>query len=286
MATSKLVNELLHTFSENKESNENSNDGSTDELRLISASPPRINRLVRQYSSELELSDNNFSSDENQDSALPLDSDMNDIENKEALNDIQFGAKIPETIKQQINSIATTKNGFVKIDASIISITCDLLVVGYARENFDIEYILPDVIIKLFQNYYPKSMLICANTNVMSVQSGGENPFIFVVSKRDWTLCKFTQLIYCSTEIVSLKQVPPQTLQNVIEYLSHHKGIQPDPLPCPVRSIHMTQIVSDKWDAMWIDAMDKKNIFELILAANYLDIKCLIHLGCAKISTL
>merc|ERR1712241_1192034 len=56
--------------------------------------------------------------------------------------------------------------------------------------------------------------------------------------------------------------------------------------PCPVRSIHMAQIVSDKWDATWIDAFDKKTIFEIILAANYMDIKSLLHLGCAKIATL
>ena len=57
-------------------------------------------------------------------------------------------------------------------------------------------------------------------------------------------------------------------------------------MPCPVRSIHMNQIVSDKWDATWIDAFDKKTIFEVILAANYMDIKSLLHLGCAKIATL
>lgn len=48
----------------------------------------------------------------------------------------------------------------------------------------------------------------------------------------------------------------------------------------------MSQIVSDKWDATWIDAFDKKTIFEIILAANYMDIKSLLHLGCAKIATL
>jgi len=39
-------------------------------------------------------------------------------------------------------------------------------------------------------------------------------------------------------------------------------------------------------DATWIDAFDKKTIFEVILAANYMDIKSLLHLGCAKIATL
>ena len=55
----------------------------------------------------------------------------------------------------------------------------------------------------------------------------------------------------------------------------HHKGVEPDPLPCPVRSIHMRQICSDPWDADWIDPFDKKTIFELITASNDLQIKCL-----------
>eukprot|EP00486_Rosalina_sp_Unknown_P016058 CAMPEP_0201593494 /NCGR_PEP_ID=MMETSP0190_2-20130828/191078_1 /ASSEMBLY_ACC=CAM_ASM_000263 /TAXON_ID=37353 /ORGANISM="Rosalina sp." /LENGTH=194 /DNA_ID=CAMNT_0048052701 /DNA_START=742 /DNA_END=1326 /DNA_ORIENTATION=+ len=86
------------------------------------------------------------------------------------------------------------------------------------------------------------------------------------------------------------KQIPAgincETLEHALLYLGHHKGVEPDPLPVPVRSIHMSQICSDKWDADWIDAFDKKTIFEVILAGNYLDIKCLVHLGCAKIATL
>merc|ERR1712039_508037 len=66
----------------------------------------------------------------------------------------------------------------------------------------------------------------------------------------------------------------------------HHKGKEPDPLPCPVRSIHMSQICSDQWDASWIDSFEKKTIFEIILAANHMDIKSLVHLGSAKIATL
>eukprot|EP01083_Nonionella_stella_P012655 35835_1 len=75
-------------------------------------------------------------------------------------------------------------------------------------------------------------------------------------------------------------------LAEVLRYLNHHKGIEPSPLPCPLRSIHMDRIVSDKWDATYIDSYDKKTVFEIILAANYLDIKCLLHLGSAKIATL
>merc|ERR1711981_1397906 len=101
------------------------------------------------------------------------------------------------------------------------------------------------------------------DVEILTLKSGGQNP-----------------------KSIEIRQVPPETLEHVVAYLQHHKGKEPDPLPCPVRSIHMAQIVSDKWDATWIDAFDKKTIFEIILAANYMDIKSLLHLGCAKIATL
>lgn len=215
MAAEELLNELLNTFNENKESNPIISD------ELDSLTSPPISRLVRRYSSELDpLSDDALSIDE--DSALPLDIDNeSDDELKVEMN---FGAKIPELIRQKITEIAKTKTGFIKIDPSIITTTCKFLVTGYARENFDIEYILPDVIVNLFHDYYPKHMLLCSNKNVMAIKSGGENPCLFVVSKQDWTLSHFTQLVYASTEIVSLKQVPPETLEHVITYLNHHKG--------------------------------------------------------------
>merc|ERR1719204_1674117 len=77
---------------------------------------------------------------------------------------------------------------------------------------------------------------------------------------------------------------PP--LQHVFRYLAHHKGVEPDPLPCPVRSIHMAQICTDRFDADFIDSFSKKQVFEIILQANALKIQSLLHLGCAKIATL
>merc|ERR1711933_699231 len=80
-------------------------------------------------------------------------------------------------------------------------------------------------------------------------------------------------------------EAQPNILEHVLKYLAHHKGNKPDPLPSPVRSIHMAQMVSDPWDAKWIDAFEKKTIFEIIMAGNDLGIKSLVNLGCAKIAT-
>ena len=44
----------------------------------------------------------------------------------------------------------------------------------------------------------------------------------------------------------------------------------------------------DSWDADFIDKIgkDRQNLYDLILAANYMDIKGLLHLGCAKVASL
>merc|ERR1719309_77245 len=123
----------------------------------------------------------------------------------------------------------------------------------------------------------------------LTLKSGGAVPESFEISKKSAELSKFVTTILegdSEATVIEIRQVPAETLKHVVDYLQHHKGKSPDPLPCPVRSIHMAQIVSDKWDATWIDAFDKKVIFEIILAANYMDIKSLLHLGCAKIATL
>merc|ERR1711971_1044173 len=127
------------------------------------------------------------------------------------------------------------------------------------------------------------------DVEILTLKSGGQNPKSFEINKTDAELSKFVTTILegdADATSIEIRQVSAQTLNHVIEYLQHHKGKEPGALPCPVRSIHMAQIVSDKWDATWIDAFDKKTIFEIILAANYMDIKSLLHLGCAKIATL
>jgi len=61
--------------------------------------------------------------------------------------------------------------------------------------------------------------------------------------------------------------------------------VEPDPLPMPVRSTQMKDVTPFPWDGEWIDKFTPADVFEIILAANYLDVKSLLHLGCAKIAT-
>lgn len=70
--------------------------------------------------------------------------------------------------------------------------------------------------------------------------------------------------------------------------MKYHKGEEPPIIPQPLRSKEMKLVCSDENDAAYIDkiAEKKQELYDLILAANYMDIKSLLHLGCAKVASL
>jgi len=70
--------------------------------------------------------------------------------------------------------------------------------------------------------------------------------------------------------------------------MNHHKGTEPPIIPKPLRSKEMKQVCSDPWDATYIDKIGetRQDLYDLILAANYMDVKSLLHLGCAKVASL
>merc|ERR1712035_104568 len=85
---------------------------------------------------------------------------------------------------------------------------------------------------------------------------------------------------------IQVKQVDGATLELIVRYLEHHKGSTPAEIAKPIRSVKMEKIVEDEWDAKFINGLPKKTVFQIILGANYMDVKSLLHLGCAKIATL
>ncbi len=57
----------------------------------------------------------------------------------------------------------------------------------------------------------------------------------------------------------------------------------------PLKSNKMGDVCKDPWDAKFIDDVDNRSrqqLYDIILAANYLDIRSLLHLGCAKVASL
>jgi len=82
--------------------------------------------------------------------------------------------------------------------------------------------------------------------------------------------------------------VKGDVLKLVVEYMQYHRGVEPPIIEKPLRSKVMKDVCKDAWDADFIDkiAENRPQLYDLILAANYMDIKALLHLGCAKVASL
>ena len=94
------------------------------------------------------------------------------------------------------------------------------------------------------------------------------------------------QYLDANAKKIPIKKVRGDILELIVNYLKHHNGKKPEEIAKPIRSVKMERIVADKWDADYINKMNKKTIFQVILGANYMDLPSLLHLGCAKIATL
>jgi len=91
-----------------------------------------------------------------------------------------------------------------------------------------------------------------------------------------------------TSQEVPIPGVSGNILELVYHYMTHHKGTEPPLVEKPLRSKLMKDVVSDKWDAEYIDRIgeNRQQLYDLILAANYMDVKSLLHLGCAKVASL
>jgi len=111
----------------------------------------------------------------------------------------------------------------------------------------------------------------------------------FTIDRKSALMCNLVRsIIEGDSEVkkIEIKKVSPPILKLIVEYLKHHKGKAPAEIAKPIRSVKMEKIVEDEWDAKFINKQPKRTIFQIILGANYMDIKSLLHLGCAKIATM
>lgn len=85
-------------------------------------------------------------------------------------------------------------------------------------------------------------------------------------------------------EAIPLPNVKSAILSKVIEYCKHHKDNPPEEIAKPLKSANLAEVVSE-WDNEFVN-VEQDVLFELILAANYLDIKSLLDLTCAKVASM
>ena len=90
---------------------------------------------------------------------------------------------------------------------------------------------------------------------------------------------------YNQKEDIPLPDIKYDILKKVVEYLAHYKDKEPVQIPKPLPSQDLKE-VTDEWDVNFINGMELDSVFDLINAANYMDISSLLDLACAKIASL
>ena len=154
---------------------------------------------------------------------------------------------------------------------------------GFIRSAVARDLMLRDVV-RIIVDFYHSRFNCEFFVEVVCADAAAE---YLVVPRRNLAL---SQLLSTRAEAgchhIELDKVDASNMRRVLRFLNHHRGRVPAPVAKPVRSVHMARNVEDPWDAEFIDECSKQVVFQLILAANYLDCPSLLHLGCAKIATL
>ena len=83
---------------------------------------------------------------------------------------------------------------------------------------------------------------------------------------------------------VPLPNVTEPILRKCLEFMDKYSDEAPKAIEKPLRSQNMKEVVPE-WDANYIN-VKQEMLFEIILAANYLDVKTLLDLACAKVASL
>jgi S-phase kinase-associated protein 1 len=84
---------------------------------------------------------------------------------------------------------------------------------------------------------------------------------------------------------IELANVSNDILLKVVEFITyHHENGPMKEIEKPLKSQNLEEVVSN-WDTNFV-SLEYEKLFELILAANYLDIKSLLDLTCAKVATI
>merc|ERR1719436_1829777 len=86
-------------------------------------------------------------------------------------------------------------------------------------------------------------------------------------------------------EEIPLPNVKTAILSKVLDYCKHHKDHPPEEISKPLKSINLLECGVSEWDVEYVNT-EKELLLELILAANFLDIKSLLDLACAKVAAL
>jgi len=134
------------------------------------------------------------------------------------------------------------------------------------------------------------------NSNVGGLDDGAEEKVLKLVSQEGEKI-EVPKRIAVQSELVKtmsegdkeeneipVPNVKSAILRKVIDYMKYHVDNPAREIEKPLKSANMSEVVS-QWDADFVD-IDQEVLFELILAANYMDVKPLLDLCCARVASM
>ena len=90
---------------------------------------------------------------------------------------------------------------------------------------------------------------------------------------------------YSDENDIPMPDIKGEILKKCVEYMTHYKDTEPKDIPRPLPSPNLLD-VTDEWDVNFISGIDLDSVFEIINAANYLDLKSLLDLSCSRIASI
>lgn len=121
----------------------------------------------------------------------------------------------------------------------------------------------------------------------LKTNDGAEMTVPLDVAKRSMLLTNLIDdlgLDVAANSPVPLPNVTEPVLQKIVEWCEHHRN---DPLPTADDDNESRKKTTDidEWDQKYMQ-VDQEMLFEIILAANYMDIKALLDVGCKTVANM
>ena len=88
-----------------------------------------------------------------------------------------------------------------------------------------------------------------------------------------------------SSEEIPLPDVKSLVLRKVLEFCHHHVDAPLPKIDKPLKSGELSECGVPEWDCAYVN-VEQELLFEMILAANFLDIRDLLDLTCAKVASM
>ncbi|KAF9251644.1 hypothetical protein DTO006G1_2752 [Penicillium roqueforti] len=134
-----------------------------------------------------------------------------------------------------------------------------------------------------FSTLEPISNIITMSAITLTSSDGVDLSVERTTAERSVLIKNMLEDLGDSGEAIPIPNVNEAVLKKVIEWCEHHKNDPPSASDDDDNRRKTTDI--DEWDQKFMQ-VDQEMLFEIILAANYLDIKALLDVGCKTVANM